>query len=69
MKRELMIPPARWRSHAPERQPAGRASDSVPDVLRLRVESVLTDRSSGMVFSVFAVFFTTVAGASTRCWG
>ena len=31
--------------------------------------SVLTDLSSEMIFSVFAVFFTTVAGASSALLG
>jgi MFS family permease len=40
-----------------------------PDVLRLGWVSLLTDISSEMVFSVFAVFFTTVAGASSALLG
>ena len=40
-----------------------------PDVLRLGLVSFLTDLSSEMIFSVFAVFFTTVAGASTALLG
>jgi len=40
-----------------------------PDVLKLGVVSFLTDVSSEMVFSVFAVFFTTVAGASSALLG
>lgn len=40
-----------------------------PDVLKLGVVSFLTDLSSEMIFSVFAVFFTTVAGASTALLG
>ena len=40
-----------------------------PDVLRLGVVSFLTDISSEMIFSVFAVFFTTIAGASSALLG
>lgn len=40
-----------------------------PDVLKLGVVSFLTDLSSEMIFSVFAVFFTTVAGASSALLG
>lgn len=40
-----------------------------PDVLKLGLVSFLTDLSSEMIFSVFAVFFTTVAGASTALLG
>ena len=40
-----------------------------PDVLRLGVVSFLTDLSSEMIFSVFAVFFTTIAGASAALLG
>ncbi|MBX3621170.1 MAG: MFS transporter [Rhizobacter sp.] len=40
-----------------------------PDVLRLGLVSFLTDLSSEMIFSVFAVFFTTVAGASSALLG
>ncbi|MBW4052662.1 MAG: MFS transporter [Proteobacteria bacterium] len=40
-----------------------------PDVVRLGVVSLLTDMSSEMIFSVFAVFFTTVAGASAVLLG
>jgi MFS family permease len=40
-----------------------------PDVLKLGVVSLLTDVSSEMIFSVFAVFFTTVAGASSALLG
>lgn len=50
-----MSPPRRRRLH--------------PDVLRLGVVSFLTDVSSEMVYSVFAVFFTTVAGASSALLG
>jgi MFS family permease len=40
-----------------------------PDILKLGVVSFLTDLSSEMIFSVFAIFFTTVAGASTSLLG
>ena len=40
-----------------------------PDILKLGLVSFLTDLSSEMIFSVFAVFFTTVAGATTALLG
>ena len=40
-----------------------------PEVLKLGLVSFLTDLSSEAVFSVFAVFFTTVAGASSALLG
>ena len=40
-----------------------------PDVLKLGWVSLLTDISSEMIFSVFAVVFTTVAGASAALLG
>ncbi len=40
-----------------------------PDVLRLGLVSFLTDVSSEAIFSVFAVFFTVFAGASTTLLG
>jgi MFS family permease len=40
-----------------------------PDVLKLGLVSFLTDLSSEMIFSVFALFFTTVAGASAALLG
>jgi len=40
-----------------------------PDVLKLGLVSFLTDFSSEMIFSVFAIFFTTVAGASSALLG
>ncbi len=40
-----------------------------PDVLKLGLVSFLTDLSSEMIFSVFAVFFTTIAGASAALLG
>lgn len=40
-----------------------------PDVAKLGLVSFLTDLSSEMIFSVFAIFFTTVAGASAALLG
>lgn len=40
-----------------------------PDVLKLGLVSFLTDISSEMIFSVFAIFFTAVAGASGALLG
>lgn len=40
-----------------------------PDILKLGWVSFLTDLSSEMIFSVFAIFFTTVAGASAALLG
>lgn len=40
-----------------------------PEVLKLGLVSFLTDLSSEAIFSVFAVFFTTVAGASSVLLG
>jgi len=40
-----------------------------PDILKLGLVSFLTDLSSEIIFSVFAVFFTTVAGASAALLG
>lgn len=40
-----------------------------PDIFKLGWVSFLTDLSSEMIFSVFAVFFTTVAGASAALLG
>jgi len=40
-----------------------------PDILKLGFVSLLTDISSEMIFSVFAIFFTTVAGASSALLG
>lgn len=40
-----------------------------PDVLKLGLVSLLTDVSSEMIFSVFAILFTTVAGGSTALLG
>ncbi len=48
---------------------AGNSSKLHPDVLKLGLVSFLTDLSSEMIFSVFAIFFTTVAGASASLLG
>ncbi|MGH9681188.1 MAG: MFS transporter [Candidatus Acidiferrales bacterium] len=40
-----------------------------PDVIKLGLVSFLTDVSSEMIFSVFAIFFTTIAGASSALLG
>ena len=40
-----------------------------PDILKLGFVSFLTDLSSEMIFSVFAIFFTTIAGASASLLG
>ena len=40
-----------------------------PDVLKLGLVSFLTDLSSEMIFSVFAIFFTTIGGASAALLG
>jgi MFS family permease len=40
-----------------------------PDVLKLGLVSFLTDLSSEMIFSVFAVFFTVIAGGSAALLG
>jgi hypothetical protein len=39
------------------------------DVLKLGLVSLLTDLSSEMIFSVFAIFFSTIAGASAALLG
>lgn len=49
--------------------PAGRGARVHPDVLKLGLVSFLTDLSSEMIFSVFAIFFTTIAGASSALLG
>jgi MFS family permease len=53
---------------APRPGPVQR--DRLPaDVLKLGFVSLLTDLSSEMIFSIFAIFFTTVAGASSALLG
>jgi MFS family permease len=40
-----------------------------PDVIKLGLVSFLTDVSSEMIFSIFAIFFTTIAGGSSVLLG
>jgi MFS family permease len=54
---------------APAPPPPGAGPAVPPDVLKLGVVSLLTDLSSEMIFAVFAVFFTTVAGGSSALLG
>ncbi len=61
-------PPAAPDPDAP-RAGGPRRAKLHPDVLKLGLVSFLTDLSSEMIFSVFAVFFTTVAGASSALLG
>ncbi len=49
--------------------PADKKFGVHPDVLKLSLVSLLTDLSSEMIFSVFAIFFTTIAGASAALLG
>lgn len=49
--------------------PAAKKFGVHPDVLKLGLVSLLTDLSSEMIFSVFAIFFTTIAGASAALLG
>lgn len=56
-------------SQSPAPPPRREGSAVHPDVLKLGVVSLLTDVSSEMIFSVFAVFFTTIAGASAAVLG
>ena len=52
-----------------QQDPAKHRFGVHPDVLKLGLVSFLTDVSSEMIFSVFAVFFTTIAGASSALLG
>ena len=52
-----------------ELSPSGDNPVIHPDVLKLGFVSLLTDLSSEMIFSVFAIFFTSIAGASTVLLG
>jgi MFS family permease len=56
------------RPEQPPDPPQGRARLH-PDVIRLGFVSLLTDVSSEMIFSIFAVFFTTVIGGSAAALG
>ena len=49
--------------------PAPKKFGVHPDVLKLGLVSFLTDLSSEIIFSVFAIFFTTVTGASAALLG
>jgi MFS family permease len=55
-------------SNPPVEDAAGRPKLN-PEVLKLGFVSFLTDLSSEAIFSVFAVFFTTVAGGSSALLG
>lgn len=48
---------------------AGDQTKLHPDILKLGLVSFLTDLSSEMIFSVFAIFFTSIAGASASLLG
>ncbi|MBA5635967.1 MFS transporter [Duganella sp. LX20W] len=54
---------------ASDNAPASGWRSLDPDILKLGLVSFLTDLSSEMIFSVFAIFFTTVAGASSSLLG
>ena len=55
---------------SPEPAPAAAKQARLhPDILKLGLVSFLTDLSSEMIFSVFAIFFTTIAGASASLLG
>lgn len=54
---------------SPPTEPAGKRQKLHPDILKLGLVSFLTDVSSEMIFSVFAIFFTTIAGASSSLLG
>ena len=53
----------------PEDGPLAAPPRLHPDVIKLGLVSFLTDFSSEMIFSVFAIFFTTIAGASAALLG
>jgi MFS family permease len=50
-------------------EPSRKIFGIQPDVLKLGFVSFLTDLSSEMIFSVFAIFFTTIAGGSSALLG
>jgi MFS family permease len=64
-----MTPPGSKADKLMPIDPADEGSSVHPDVLKLGLVSFLTDFSSEMIFSVFAIFFTTVAGASSALLG
>lgn len=53
----------------PPAETAGDLPGLHPDIFKLGFVSFLTDLSSEMIFSVFAIFFTTIAGASASLLG
>lgn len=59
--------------HLKPRMPSDTPDNAIfgvhPDVFKLGLVSFLTDLSSEMIFSVFAIFFTTIAGASAALLG
>jgi len=55
--------------NSPEPQPPQPPQRLPADVVKLGFVSLLTDLSSEMIFSVFAIFCTTVAGASSALLG
>ena len=59
----------RRRPSADRRSGESGGSPIHPDVIKLGMVSLLTDVSSEMIFSVFAIFFTTVAGGSAALLG
>ena len=63
-----MTDPASVESPAPA-PVAAKQARLHPDILKLGLVSFLTDLSSEMIFSVFAIFFTTIAGASASLLG
>jgi len=70
MRPEPPLPPASAAPDATAPPAFGQRKAKLhPDVLKLGLVSFLTDLSSEMIFSVFAVFFTTVAGASSALLG
>jgi MFS family permease len=72
MKSHMSADPAAGEKPPNTSQPSQRLSGRLgvhPDVVKLGLVSFLTDLSSEMVFSVFAIFFTTIAGASAALLG
>lgn len=63
------ISPLPRKEAMPPTEPPKPRAGVHPDVLKLGLVSFLTDLSSEMIFSVFAIFFTTVAGASAALLG
>jgi MFS family permease len=67
-KSEIRMQRATMKDHLPP-ELVDRKSGVHADVLKLGLVSLLTDLSSEMIFSVFAIFFTTIAGASAALLG